>query len=98
MVLPISELTSRRVARDVVSVEWEEEEASLLLGGKCEVEVEVDVDGGGGGWYFLPRRRASCRAADSRFSDVSRAAALAAYSVRSQVRRKEVSEVVGGLE
>lgn len=72
-----------------MSVSWGE-------GGACEVEVEVEV--GGGGWYFRPSRRASWRGADSRLRVSSRAAALAAYSVRSQVRRKEVSDVVGGVE
>ena len=45
-------------------------------------------------WYFRPADFASARAAPSALMVLSRAAALAAYSVRSQVLRKEVSEAL----
>lgn len=44
------------------------------------------------GWYLWPCNLASCRAWASTFSADARTDALAAYSARSQVLRKEVSE------
>ena len=44
------------------------------------------------GMYLRPEILASWRAAPSSFNFASRVAALAAYSARSQVLRKEVSE------
>jgi len=46
------------------------------------------------GRYFWPVALASARALPSSLYFVSRASAFAAYSARSQVLRKEVSEVV----